>query len=113
MWKILTVQIRENIYYSLTSRGLFLDEQKECCKGSRGTTELLYIDQHLLNESKTRRKNIAIAWIECKKGYDMVPQNRIIHCLKLYEISHEVINFIEKDHANLGSGADSRRKKLG
>ena len=56
MWKILTAQIRKEIYYSLTSRGLFPEEQKGCCKGSRGTAELLYIDQHILSESKTRQK---------------------------------------------------------
>ena len=61
MWKILTAQIREKNYYSLTSRGLFPDEQKECRKGSRGTVELLFIDQHILNESKTRQKNLAMA----------------------------------------------------
>ena len=54
MWKILTAQIREEIYYSLNSRGLFPDEQKEYYKGSRGSAWLLYIDQHILNESKTR-----------------------------------------------------------
>ena len=54
MWKILTVQIREEIYYSLTSRGFFPEEQKRCRKGSKDTAELLYIDQHILNESKTR-----------------------------------------------------------
>ena len=58
MWKILTAQIRVKIYYLLTSRRLFPDEQKECHKGSRGTAELLYIDQHILNKSKTRRKNL-------------------------------------------------------
>ena len=68
MWKILTAQVREKIYNSLTSRGLFPDEQKGCCKGSRGTAELLYIDQHILNESKTRQKNLAMAWIAYKKG---------------------------------------------
>ena len=61
MWKILTEQIREEIYYSLTSRGLFPEEQRGCCKGSRGTPEVLYIDQRILNESKTRRKNQAMA----------------------------------------------------
>ena len=44
MWKILTVQIREEIYYTLTSRRLFPEEQKGCRKGSRSTAELLYID---------------------------------------------------------------------
>ena len=96
MWKILTAQIREKIYYSLTSRGLFPDDQKGCYKGSRGTAELLYVDQHILNESKTRRKNIAMACIDYKKAYGMVPQSWIIHCLKMYKISHEVINFIQK-----------------
>ena len=73
--KILTVQIREEIYYLLTNRGLFPEEQTGCRKGSCGTAELLYIDQHILNESKTRRKNLAMAWIDYKKAYDMVPQS--------------------------------------
>ena len=96
MWKILTAQIREKIYYSLTSRELFPGEQKGCCKGSRGTAELLYIDLHIVNESKTKRKNLAMAWIDYKKAYDMVPKSWIIHCLKMYKISHEFINFIKQ-----------------
>ena len=96
MLKIQTAQIREKIYYSLRSRGLFPDEQKVCCKGSRGTAELLFIDQTILNESKTRRKNLAMAWIDYKKAYDTLPQSWILHCLKMYKISHEVINFIEQ-----------------
>ena len=96
MWKILTAQIREKIYYLLTSRGLLPDEQKGCRKGSRATAELLFIDQHILNESKTRRKNLAMTWIDYKKAYDMLPQSWILHCLKMYKISHEVINFIEQ-----------------
>ncbi len=90
MWKILTTQIREEIHYSLTSRRLFPDEQKG------RTAELLYIAQHILNESKTRRKNLAMAWIDYKNAYDMVPQSWIINCLKMYKISHEIINSIEK-----------------
>ena len=99
-WKILTAQIREEIYYSLINCGLFPDKQKGCRKGSRGTAELLYIYQHILNESKNRRKNLAMAWIDYKKAYDMVPQSWIINCLKIYKISHETINFIEKNMKN-------------
>ena len=96
MWKISTAQIREEINYSLTSRGLFPEEHKGYRKGSRGTAELLYIDQHILNESKTRRKNLSMAWIDYKKAYVMVPHSWIINCLKIYKISHEITNFIEK-----------------
>ena len=73
MWKILTAQIREEIYFSLTSRRLFHKEQKGCRKLSKGTGELLYIDQHILNESKTIRKNLIMAWIDYKKAYNKVP----------------------------------------
>ena len=38
--KILTAQVRDKIYYSLTSRGLFLEEKKGCRKGSRSTEGL-------------------------------------------------------------------------
>ena len=63
MWKILTAQIREKIYYSLRNRGIFPGEQKGCCKRTRGTEHPLYIDENILNENKTRRKNLAMAWI--------------------------------------------------
>ena len=117
-WKILTAQIREEMYYSLISYGLFPHEQKGCCKGSSGTADLLYIDKHILNESKNRRKNLAMAWIDCKKAYDMVPQSSIINCLKMYKISHETINFIEKKHENwrveltAGGGKGLTEKKI-
>ncbi len=94
MWKILTAQIREEIYYSQTSRGLFADEQKGYCIGSRGTAVLLYIDQHILNEIKIRRKYLAMDFL--KKAYDIVPQSLIINYLKRYKISEEVRKFIKK-----------------
>ena len=50
----------------------------------------------ILNKNKTRRKNLAMAWIDYKMAYDVVPQRWIIHCLKMYKISHEVINIIEE-----------------
>ena len=96
IWKILTAQIREKIYISLISCGIFPEEQKGCRKRTRGTEELVYIDQNILKESKTRQKNLDMAWIDYKNAYDMVPQSWILHCHKMYKISHEVINFIEQ-----------------
>ena len=90
-------KIREDIYYSLKIHGLFSREQKRCYKGSGGSRELLFIDQHiLLNDCKTRWTNLEMAWIDYKKACDMVLQNWIINCLKMYKISNEVKNFIEK-----------------
>ena len=57
------------------TNGLLPGKQKVCRKGFRGTGEVIYIDQHFLNESKIRRKNLAMAWIDCKKAYDMISQS--------------------------------------
>ena len=110
IWK-LTAQIREGIYDSLISCGLFPEEQKGCCKWTRGTGELLYIDQHVLMDSKMRWKNLAIGWIDYIKAYDMVVQSWIINCLKMYKISvsHKVY---QKYHGKLENWTDSRWKKL-
>ena len=63
-------------------------------QGTRGMGELQYIDQYILKESKTRRKNLAMAWIADKKAYDMFPQSWSINCIKMYKISDEVIEFL-------------------
>ena len=75
------------------------EEQKGCHKGSRDTGGLLYIDLHIFIKNK-RRKNLPMAWIDYKKAYDMVSQSWIINCLKMYKISDEVINYIEKTMNN-------------
>ena len=67
MWKIFTAQVREEIYYSLISRRWFAEEQRGYCKGTRRTVDLYFIDQRILKESKTRRKNVAMTWIDNKK----------------------------------------------
>ena len=73
MWKILATQISEEINNSLINHWHFPEEQKGCRKGTSSTEELLYIDQYILNESKMRRKNLAMTWINYKKANDMVP----------------------------------------
>ena len=78
MWKILTTQIiEEEIYYSQEIRRLFPVEQKGFHKRTRAAGDLLYIlniDQNILNESYAKQKNVAIAWVDCKKTYDIVSQ---------------------------------------
>ena len=55
----------------------------------------------------------AIAWIDYEKSYDMVPQSWILHCLKMYKISHEVINFIEQTMKTWRSDLiEGRRSKV-
>ena len=64
MWKLLTGVIADEIYANLDQEKLLPEEQKGCRKGSRGT-----------NDFKFRNNNLAMAWIDCKKVYDMVPHS--------------------------------------
>ena len=112
MWKILTAQIREEIYFLLTSRGLFPEEQKGCRKGSRGNAELLHSDQHILNESKTRRKTSSydLDWLQNSIWYGSAKlNNKLPQNVQNITWSHK---HYRENHENLESGVDNRRKKL-
>ena len=112
IWKILTAQIREEMYDWIISGGLFLEEQKECCQQTRDTRVLVYIDQHIINVRKTRRENPAATWIDYKIAYDMVMQSWIIDCLRMYKISGEIIKFIENTIYNRRVELTARGKSL-
>ena len=78
----------------LVSRGLFLEKQNAYHKRKSGICDLLYIDQHISKERKTRLKNVATIWIDNQKANDMFPHSWIIECLKMYQVSDKIINFI-------------------
>ena len=84
------------------------EEQKWCRKGSRGTNDLLYIDWAVITEVKSRNKNLATAWIDYKKAYDMVPHLWIIECLDLFGVAENITSFLvnsmEKQKVMLCSG---------
>ena len=108
MWKLLTGVIADQIYAHLDREKLLPEEQKECRKGSRGTNDLLYIDRAVIKEVKSRNKNLAMPWIDCKKAYDMVPHLRIIKCLDLFGVAEIVksllVNSMENWKVMLCSG---------
>ena len=108
MWKLLTGVIADQIYAHLDQEKLLLEEQKGCRKGSRGTNDLLYVDRAVIKEVKSRNKNLAMAWIDYKKAYDMVPHSWIIECLDLFGVAENIksllLNSMEKWKVMLCSG---------
>ena len=96
------------IYAHLDQEKLLPEEQKGCRKGSRGTNDLLYIDKAVIKEVKSRNKNLAMAWIDYKKAYDMVPHSWIIECLNLFGVAENIksllVNSMEKWKVMLCSG---------
>ena len=96
----MTGVISDQIYAHLDQDKLLPEEQKGCRKGSRETNDLLYIDRAVIKEVKSRNKNFAMAWINYKKTYDMVPHSWIIKCLDLIGVVDNIkgllVNSLEK-----------------
>ena len=108
MWKLLTGVIADQIYEHLHQEKLLPKEQKRCRKGSRGTNDLLYIDRAVIKEVKSRNKNLAVAWIDYKKAYDMVPHSWTIKCLDFWGVAENIksllVDSMEKWKVMLCSG---------
>ena len=108
MWKLLTCVIADQINAHLDQEKLVLEEQRGSRKGSRGTNYLLYIDRAVIKEVKSRNRNLAMAWINYKKVYDMVPHSWIIECLDLIGVAENIksllANSMEKWKVMLCSG---------
>ena len=100
MWKLLSGVIADQIYGHLDQQKLLPEEQKGCRKRSRGTNDLLYIDKAVIREVKSRKKNLAMAWVDYKKAYDMVPHSWIKECLDLFGVAENIkillVNSMEK-----------------
>ena len=90
MWKLLLGVIVDQIYGHLGQQKLLPEEQKGCRKISRGTNDLLYIDRAVIREFISRKKNLAMAWIDYKKAYDVVPHSWIKECLDLFGVAENI-----------------------
>ena len=103
----MTGVIADQIYAHLDQKKLLPEEQKGCRKGSRGTNDLLCIDRAVINEVKSRNKNLAMVSINYKKAY-VVPHLWIIECLYLFGVAENIksllVNSMEKWKVMLCSG---------
>ena len=50
----------------------------------------------ILQERRTRNKNLAVAWNDYKKVYDTVPHSWIVACLGMVEVSEKSKHFLPK-----------------
>ena len=60
--------VADQIYGHLDQSKLLPQEQRGCRKRSRGTNDRLYIDRSVIREVKSRKRNLAMAWIDYKKA---------------------------------------------
>ena len=87
MWKLLTGVIAESMYEYLERNNILPEEQKGFRRKSRGTKDHFFIDKIILQDCKKGHKNLAMAWVDYRKAYDLVPHSWILECLELSQIS--------------------------
>ena len=113
MWKLLTGIISDKLYEFLDTGNILPDEQKGCRKGAKGTNDQLFIDKMILKESKARKKNLALGWIDYKKAYDMIPHPWILECLGLVGIAQNIKNLLANSMNGWKTELTSNGQSLG
>ena len=108
MWELLTAVIANQICGHLDHQKLLPEEQKRYRKRSTGTNYLLYIGMAIIREVKSRKKNLAMTWIDYKKDYDIVSHSWIKECLDLFGVAENIktllVNSMEKWRVMLCGG---------
>jgi len=95
-WKLLSGTLTDRITQHLNQHDILAYEQKESRSGCRGTEDQLLIDKVLSADSKQRKANLAMGWIDYKKAYDTVPHFWIIQSMELHMIDHKIINLVQQ-----------------
>ena len=70
------------------------NEQKGYRNSSRGTKDQLLIDKMVLKDAKSVKKNLAMAWIDYKKAYDMVPHSWLIEVMDIFGVAGNIAGLL-------------------
>ena len=54
----------------------------------------------LLNDCTKRHTNLGIAWIDCKKAYDLIFHSGVLESLGLVQVSENMEEFTRKSMKN-------------
>lgn len=97
--------IADSMYEFFVENDALPVEQKGCRRKTRGTKEQLLIDKMALSDCKRKHKNVAKAWVDYEKAYDIVPHSWIIESLKMAQIAKKY-NFSAATHGQLEDRTD-------
>ena len=67
----------------------------------------------VLRDCKKRHTNLAMAWIDYKKAYDMVPHSWISECLEMFGIANNVQDFLNNSMKSWKLELNASGKTLG
>ena len=112
MWKLLTGIISERLYNYLEETNTIPHQQKSCRRKCKGTKDQLLIDKMVMMNSKRRKTNPSMAWIDYKKAFDMIPHSWVIECLEIYGAEQNTTTFLKNTMPNWNKILTSSGTKL-
>jgi hypothetical protein len=84
IYKTITSVTSKLIQNYIDDRHLMPTEQQGCYRGSKGCKYQLLIPKEILQDCKSRKKNVCMAYIDYSKAFDSVPHSWIInHILRV------------------------------
>ena len=95
MYKLFTVLLSEYIMDHCTANKIITEEQAAGKIGSWGCTHQLLINKMLYEEVRKSRRNLSMAWLDCRKAFDSVPRSRIIESLQLAKVPDKMITVVQ------------------
>ena len=60
----------------------------------------MLMNEMIMEDCKTRKKNLTTSWIDYKEAFDSLPHSWIIETLELYKVSPEIANFMKVNMEN-------------
>jgi hypothetical protein len=96
IYKLLTSIMSRRMQKYMDDENLMPNEQKRCCRGSKGCKDQLLISKAILQECKCRKKNLCMAWIDYQKAFDRVSHSWIIKSPEITGINTKIISFTKK-----------------
>ena len=100
MWKLLTGIFADKVYDHLMDNNLLPAEQKGCRRRSRGTKDQLLIDKAVMLQAKGKKRNLAMAWVDYKKAYDMVPHSWLLEVVSMMGVARNISGLVERSMGN-------------
>ena len=77
--------------------------QKGCRRRSYGCKDQLRINKAILEEVRSKRRNLSTTWIDYKKAFDSVPHTWTIKWVELYKICPTITRFVNHDKGMMTS----------
>jgi hypothetical protein len=112
MWKLLTGIISDKLYEHLESQNIIGNEQMGCRRCTRGTKDHLMLDKAIMTDSKKRKTNLAMCWVDYQKAYDLVPHTWIIKALQLTGAAKNICNLLKNSMSLWNTNLEHKSKHL-